>query len=1687
MDIAMVVPTKANVGEDNYATMIRSVEDLIKQFSLLNGSSHIAIVQFANEAKVRYNISDLSNPTKLRKVIKAMHNNNDDLGKDMHTYNALKVVSRKVFKDGRDNALGQLMSFFFSRTNQPMITKPIRLKRYLLHFHRKCILYFTQGKGIYRVVVNMGNEITEKERKVIAGGTEGVFQAGSFDGLEAKTNDIHNRTCKMLNCEDPPLDICLVIDQTESVKVENYKLMIEFVDNFTHFFVIGENKTRFAIITFAKEPSVRINFSSVDYQNQQKLSELFKNMMNDKLSSPTRTDRALAMAGNEVFNEANGDRPHAPDALIVLTDGKTHDDSEPFETVLKPIEEKNVHRIAVGIGTKMLHFRWQLVKIAGDDHGVITVTDFKELSKQLRRLREVTCSIDGGYSKWSSWSECSASCDGGVRWRNRTCTKPEPRHRGRDCTHLGPSEESEACNTIECGFPTPKPPQCMAALGMQSGKIPDSSITASSSYNAVSFAPSIGRLFLSAGSGNYGSWAAEANNENQWFQVDFGSWTKISAVATQGRQDWDQWVESYWLSFSYDGVFSETVNDDGGSKQIFTGNSDRNTVVRNQLDNPVITQYIRIHPKTWKNHISMRTEFYGCKEGFDPPKLVCRDALGMQSGEIPDSALKSSSAWDQYWGPERSRLNEQQEGSYYGGWQPKTADARQWLQIDLGKITKVTRIATQGRSDYNYWVTKYTLTYSDDEGEFKSYKSGEEIEGNTDRNTPAGRILDEPIIARFIRIHPKTWNEYITMRVELFGCREGLPTPKPPQCMDALGMQSGKIPDSSITASSSYNAVSFAPSIGRLFLSAGSGHTIRDSEVRDSRDDENQWFQVDFGSWTKISAVATQGRQDWDQWVESYWLSFSYDGVFSETVNDDGGSKQIFTGNSDRNTVVRNQLDNPVITQYIRIHPKTWKNHISMRTEFYGCKEGFDPPKLVCRDALGMQSGEIPDSALKSSSAWDKYWGPERSRLNEQQEGSYFGGWQPKTSDARQWLQIDLGKVTKVTRIATQGRSDYNYWVTKYTLTYSDDEGEFKSYKSGEEIEGNTDRNTPAGRILDEPIIARFIRIHPKTWHAYITMRVELFGCREVDDGFSNWSDWGPCSVTCGGGTHKRVRTCTNPPPQNGGKDCEGLKEMSQKCSSNECPTAIEACSNYIPHSCSVSLLFVVDGRYTSRVNARRHAILAAVKGSAAAQIHHHKTAGKIAQVWENLQKQNGATEEIHSSAKIFATNNDRNSIVKYDLIPPITAKYIRIIPESWYAYIALRVEFYGCAANNGGYSQWGDWTKCSVTCGTGQRSRSRTCTNPPPSSGGKDCSGLGPDKETGECDSGGCPVNGGYSDWAPYDKCSKTCGGGVQTRKRTCTNPPPASSGKDCSGLGPDTYTRECNTIECPKKTLTPVGCYENRGRALADILFKPKRFAKIPKKYEQGKAQADKKGVTVFGLDDSKCWTGQNAASSYDMYGLAKGKCGNTRKGLRYGFVASGTIFVYQKEGGVWKPLDCFNNVSPQDAFALPESFDNKVSSVTGPDAIFDYCKEKAEALGYKMFGADDKSCWSGKDAESTYNKYGESSGCTFSKKTGVWKPLDCFNNVSSQDAFALPESFDNKVSSVTGPDAIFDYCKEKAEALGYKMFGADDKSCWSGKDAESTYNKYGESSGCTFSKKTGHGSGQDKNGDVFVYKLE
>lgn len=59
-----------------------------------------------------------------------------------------------------------------------------------------------------------------------------------------------------------------------------------------------------------------------------------------------------------------------------------------------------------------------------------------------------------------------------------------------------------------------------------------------------------------------------------------------------------------------------------------------------------------------------------------------------------------------------------------------------------------------------------------------------------------------------------------------------------------------------------------------------------------------------------------------------------------------------------------------------------------------------------------------------------------------------------------------------------------------------------------------------------------------------------------VNGGYSPWSDWTPCTVTCGGGESIRTRQCTNPSPEFGGKDCSylGASTETLKCRNDPCP-----------------------------------------------------------------------------------------------------------------------------------------------------------------------------------------------------------------------------------------------------------------------------------------------------------------------------------------------------------------------------------------------------------------------------------------------------------------------------------------------------------------------------------------------------
>lgn len=61
--------------------------------------------------------------------------------------------------------------------------------------------------------------------------------------------------------------------------------------------------------------------------------------------------------------------------------------------------------------------------------------------------------------------------------------------------------------------------------------------------------------------------------------------------------------------------------------QIFPANNDRNSVVAHVLTPHIYARYVKIKPRTWFRHISMRFEVYGKRRGESDQSVSYKNYL----------------------------------------------------------------------------------------------------------------------------------------------------------------------------------------------------------------------------------------------------------------------------------------------------------------------------------------------------------------------------------------------------------------------------------------------------------------------------------------------------------------------------------------------------------------------------------------------------------------------------------------------------------------------------------------------------------------------------------------------------------------------------------------------------------------------------------------------------------------------------------------------------------------------------------------------------------------------------------------------------------------------------------------------------------------------------------------------------
>ena len=102
----------------------------------------------------------------------------------------------------------------------------------------------------------------------------------------------------------------------------------------------------------------------------------------------------------------------------------------------------------------------------------------------------------------------------------------------------------------------------------------------------------------------------------------------------------------------------------------------------------------------------------------------CNRPLGIQTAHrrISDVAITSGTILNVNSLPHFARLNNHKSTGC--AWRPdKTADKNsRWLQVDLGRLTEVSGVATQGSCSSDEWTKSYIIMYSKDGEEWDEYK-----------------------------------------------------------------------------------------------------------------------------------------------------------------------------------------------------------------------------------------------------------------------------------------------------------------------------------------------------------------------------------------------------------------------------------------------------------------------------------------------------------------------------------------------------------------------------------------------------------------------------------------------------------------------------------------------------------------------------------------------------------------------------------------------------------------------------------------------------------------------------------------------------------------------------------------------------------------------------------------------------
>lgn len=187
------------------------------------------------------------------------------------------------------------------------------------------------------------------------------------------------------------MDVAFLVDASGSVGAANFDKQKEFIKAVAGTLGLKNGLARAGSLVYSDMATVQQSFNGCNGTNS--VMEAVDHI--PYYGRTTRIDRALSLANTDLFSEAGGVRSYVANTLLLLTDGRQTPapDSISMERAVKPLKDKRVTRIALGIGSQVSPV--ELRKVVDGDEDIVAVDSFDDLISSMHIVSEKLCASAG--------------------------------------------------------------------------------------------------------------------------------------------------------------------------------------------------------------------------------------------------------------------------------------------------------------------------------------------------------------------------------------------------------------------------------------------------------------------------------------------------------------------------------------------------------------------------------------------------------------------------------------------------------------------------------------------------------------------------------------------------------------------------------------------------------------------------------------------------------------------------------------------------------------------------------------------------------------------------------------------------------------------------------------------------------------------------------------------------------------------------------------------------------------------------------------------------------------------------------------------------------------------------------------------------------------------------------------------